>query len=126
MSAAGLDLELAYQDLVAGIETSNVRPRIPAVQDGEFVLLAGFRDSPLVTSRDRSRKLVHFEHTALSVWRQTLDGPVLVRVSVWTLCHQWIKFAKRSQWYAYYEICDRCAHALREAGRQVPVPAVDF
>jgi hypothetical protein len=118
---AQIDLDAAFQDLVASLQTPASEPRRPAVQGDEFVLLAKFRGGALVTARARSRKLVHFEHAALSVWRHTLSGPVLARVSVWTLCGQWVKFAKRAEWHLDEPVCGRCSRALR-----APAAEMDF
>jgi hypothetical protein len=111
--SASIDLDVAFQDLVAGLKEPRSVARRPAVQGGEFVLLASFHGGAVVTARARSHKLVHFEHATLSVWRHTLGGPVLARVSVWTLCGQWIKFANRAQWYLDEPACGRCSRALR-------------
>lgn len=124
--SAPLNLELAFADLVAGIEAPAAQPRRPRIENGEFVLLAGFPAGAIVTSLDRSKKLVHFEHITVSVWRHALGGAALMRVSTWTKCNRWIKFAVRAPWFASHEVCDQCARALRAEGRQVPVPAVDF
>lgn len=124
--SAPLNLELAFADLVASLQ-SFAEPRRPRVENGEFVLIAGFPTGAITTNLRRPKRLVHFEHASLSVWRRTPDGPaVLARVSSWTKCNRWIKFATRASLYAYADVCEQCARALKEAGQQVPMPAVDF
>lgn len=123
---APLDLDAAFADLVSGLQTPAWEPRRPRVENGEFVLIAGFPAGAVTTSRRRAKRLVHIEQASLSVWRHTIGGAVLVRVSTWTRCHRWIKFATRASFFGSAEVCEECAHALRVAGREVSLPEVDF
>lgn len=121
------ELRAAFADLVATLTIpALVSPRLPRFRNGEYALIASFGDRPIVTSRNRRLKRVHFEHTAMSVWRRSLAGPELVRVSAYTLCSQWIKLATPATFYVFGDVCGQCATVLRAAGQLVPTQTVDF
>lgn len=121
---SSLNLELAFEDLVAALSTRS-QPRHPYTRAGEFALLADFNGAAIRTSIGRSKRLVHFESASVSIWRHAFLGPQLARISTWTKCNSWIKFAERAPLYAYYDVCEPCARALRAEGKS-PSPVVDF
>lgn len=81
---------------------------------GEFALSASFKGIAFSTTRNRSRKLAHIQHSVYSIWRVDWDTHELMRLVARGLCGQWIVSAQPVEWGDGENGCAGCLAVARE------------